>query len=88
MKSKFMGGILLSCFLASCSNPDRPKINPYEFTAPNEIQKHFDHKIKWDAVRQERWKNRCLWVDSIGDDKFIVIKHEKGIKPPRSLTEK
>ncbi len=74
--------------MASCSNPNAKKINPYEHAAPYEIQKHFDHKIKWDAVKKERWKNGCLWVDLIGDDKFILIRHEKGIKPPSSLITK
>jgi hypothetical protein len=87
MKSKVFSLIMLGSF-ASCSNPNAKKINPYEHTAPYEIQKHFDHKIKWDAVRQERWKNGCLWVDSIGGDKIIVIRHEKGIKPPSSITKK
>jgi|LakMenEpi03Aug12_release.lakeMendotaPanAssembly.Ray.scaffolds.fasta_scaffold4203297_1 hypothetical protein len=77
MKREILGSILLFSVITSCSNPNKTKINPYEFNAPEDIQKHFNHKIKWDAVRQERWKNGFLWVDSIGNDKIIVIHHEK-----------
>lgn len=65
--------------LASCDQPS--KVNPYQYKAPPEIQKHFDHEVKWNAARQERWLNGELWVDSIGGDKCIVIRHH-GVNPP------
>jgi len=54
---------------------------PYRFTAPYEVQKHYDYPIRWNAVRQERWLNKELWVDSIGRTKFILIRHS-GVKTP------
>ena len=64
---------------SSCDQPS--KINPYDYKAPPEIQKHFDHEVKWNAVRQERWLNGELWVETIGKDKCIVIRHD-GVTPP------
>jgi hypothetical protein len=54
------------------------KIDPYSFKVPEEIQKHFSYPVKWDAVKQERWLNGELWVDSTrsGNFKCIVIHHE------------
>ena len=54
------------------------KVDPYSFMVPEEIQKHFSHPVKWDAVKQERWLNGKLWVDSTqsGNFKCIVIQHE------------
>lgn len=75
--------IIFSVFLVAVFSAceKEAKVDPYRFTAPYEVQRHFAHPVRWNASRQERWVNKELWVDSIGRTKFIIIRHS-GVKSP------
>lgn len=69
--------LLIMLTMQGCLDAKKSKVNPYSYKAPEEIQKHFNHKIKWDAIHQERWKNGFLWVDSTGGDKIIIMRRDR-----------
>jgi hypothetical protein len=72
--------------LIGCDSKPKKRIELYSPKAPYEIQKHFSHKVKWDAVKQERWVNGHLWVDSAGGWKCIIIHHGKVEPPSHAIT--
>lgn len=79
MRKAFVLCFVLALIFNACEKES--KVDPYRFTAPYEVQRHFAHPVRWNASRQERWVNKELWVDSIGRTKFIIIRHS-GVKSP------
>ncbi len=68
-----------------CSSDRGKKVSYLDYKAPVEIQRHFNHPVRWDAQRQERWVNGKLRVIYINGTPCLRIEHDP-VEPPKGAS--